>query len=218
MSLSVFSDRYKRRSRTFRTKCRYCGADVYFYTDECGSKVFFDDLGPPWPKHECQEYLESIEYQPVVPRGPVGRFVHFEGELIHESEYFNRIAGRERKRKTWTPPIIAVHAEGSPPLLEAGILREVIIEVDPLKRFGTTAQNEIACAALRHITTKTWSQITIHIDDLGEDQIESYTMLLPRLLISSLRPHKGDLLLFAAEPLCPFGCTACWLCTELESV
>lgn len=33
--------------------CPVCGADVYFYSNRHGSRVFFDDLGPPWPKHPC---------------------------------------------------------------------------------------------------------------------------------------------------------------------
>jgi adenine-specific DNA-methyltransferase len=33
--------------------CRYCGASVFYYENEHGSKVFFDELGWPWPKHSC---------------------------------------------------------------------------------------------------------------------------------------------------------------------
>ncbi|MGW0244765.1 hypothetical protein [Micromonospora chalcea] len=35
--------------------CPICGAAVYFYANEQGSRVFFDDLGPPWPKHPCTD-------------------------------------------------------------------------------------------------------------------------------------------------------------------
>lgn len=34
-------------------RCPVCGASVYFYSNEHGSRVFFDELGPPWPKHPC---------------------------------------------------------------------------------------------------------------------------------------------------------------------
>lgn len=34
-------------------ECPVCGAPVFFYRNEYGSKVFFDELGPPWPKHPC---------------------------------------------------------------------------------------------------------------------------------------------------------------------
>lgn len=33
--------------------CPVCGAKVFFYANEHGSRVFFDELGPPWPKHPC---------------------------------------------------------------------------------------------------------------------------------------------------------------------
>src|ERR1700730_19296687 len=36
-------------------KCPVCDAAVYFYANEHGSRVFFDHLGPPWPKHPCTD-------------------------------------------------------------------------------------------------------------------------------------------------------------------
>lgn len=41
--------------------CPVCGASVYFYQSPHGGRVFFDDLGPPWPKHACttQAYIPS---------------------------------------------------------------------------------------------------------------------------------------------------------------
>jgi hypothetical protein len=35
--------------------CPVCGASVFFYQNEFGSRVFFDELGPPWPKHPCTD-------------------------------------------------------------------------------------------------------------------------------------------------------------------
>jgi len=40
--------------------CPVCGARVYFYQNEFGSRVFFDDLGPPWPKHPCTDNAPDI--------------------------------------------------------------------------------------------------------------------------------------------------------------
>lgn len=36
-------------------RCPVCGAGVYFYQSPYGGRVFFDDLGPPWPKHPCTD-------------------------------------------------------------------------------------------------------------------------------------------------------------------
>lgn len=35
--------------------CPVCGASVFFYQSPTGGRVFFDDLGPPWPKHPCTD-------------------------------------------------------------------------------------------------------------------------------------------------------------------
>ena len=41
-------------------KCPVCGADVYFYQSPYGGRVFFDELGPPWPKHPCTSSDDSL--------------------------------------------------------------------------------------------------------------------------------------------------------------
>ncbi|SFO95689.1 hypothetical protein SAMN04488060_0962 [Qipengyuania nanhaisediminis] len=35
--------------------CPVCGASVFYYQNSFGSRVFFDDLGWPWPKHPCTD-------------------------------------------------------------------------------------------------------------------------------------------------------------------
>lgn len=35
--------------------CPVCGASVFFYQCFNGGRVFFDELGPPWPKHPCTD-------------------------------------------------------------------------------------------------------------------------------------------------------------------
>jgi hypothetical protein len=35
--------------------CPVCSAPVFFFQNEFGSRVFFDELGPPWPKHPCTD-------------------------------------------------------------------------------------------------------------------------------------------------------------------
>lgn len=35
--------------------CPRCGVPVFFYQSPDGGRVFFDDLGWPWPKHPCTD-------------------------------------------------------------------------------------------------------------------------------------------------------------------
>ena len=36
-------------------RCPVCGASVFFYQSGAGGRVYFDELGPPWPKHTCTD-------------------------------------------------------------------------------------------------------------------------------------------------------------------
>ncbi|XHX78986.1 MAG: hypothetical protein RBJ76_03350 [Stenomitos frigidus ULC029] len=44
-----------RESETRKTKCWWCGAEVYYHTNGYGDCVLFDELGCPWLVHECWE-------------------------------------------------------------------------------------------------------------------------------------------------------------------
>jgi hypothetical protein len=35
--------------------CPVCGMQVFFYKSPSGGRIFFDELGPPWPKHPCTD-------------------------------------------------------------------------------------------------------------------------------------------------------------------
>jgi hypothetical protein len=50
-------------SFTHPTTCPVCGGSCFFYQNHYGSKVFFDSLGPPWPKHGCT----SSDRKPAQP-------------------------------------------------------------------------------------------------------------------------------------------------------
>lgn len=54
-------------------KCPVCGQSVFFYQNRWGSRVYFDDLGQPWPKHPCMDipavggYVTGQSYEDVSP-------------------------------------------------------------------------------------------------------------------------------------------------------
>lgn len=43
-------------------KCPVCSAPVFFYRSPDDGRVFFDALGPPWPKHPCTSELQAGRY------------------------------------------------------------------------------------------------------------------------------------------------------------
>lgn len=56
-------------------ECPVCGQAVYFFQNEHGSRVYFDDLGPPWPKHPCTSSFAAAnasgegKFDVVSPKG-----------------------------------------------------------------------------------------------------------------------------------------------------
>ena len=58
----AFQRSYWQRNESYtnpNAKCPRCSASVYFYQSPYGGKVFFDGMGPPWPKHPCTDSLYS---------------------------------------------------------------------------------------------------------------------------------------------------------------
>jgi hypothetical protein len=39
--------------------CPVCGVQVFFYRSPDDGRVFFDELGPPWPKHPCTDNSQN---------------------------------------------------------------------------------------------------------------------------------------------------------------
>ena len=65
-SLSFGSSLPSSRSQTIpNTRCPKCHQKVFYYQNESGSRVYFDELGPPWPKHPCMsgDHWSSQAYQ-----------------------------------------------------------------------------------------------------------------------------------------------------------
>jgi hypothetical protein len=57
--------------------CPVCGQPVFFYQNEHGSRVYFDELCPPWPKHPCtdkSEYVQSVPGPTSSTRRPTLRY------------------------------------------------------------------------------------------------------------------------------------------------
>lgn len=45
-------------------ECPICGKRVFFYESPNGGRVFFNELGPPWPKHECTDHPDQVRLRP----------------------------------------------------------------------------------------------------------------------------------------------------------
>ncbi|CAG1011162.1 hypothetical protein BURK2_04192 [Burkholderiales bacterium] len=60
--VSIWTSRYRDLDSYVNPNatCPVCGAAVFFYQSPFGGRVFFDELGPPWPKHPCTDSSPRI--------------------------------------------------------------------------------------------------------------------------------------------------------------
>lgn len=64
-------------------RCPVCGTAVFFYSNQFGSKVYFDDLGPPWPKHPCTDNpRRRVESVATLVGAPARRASGLSQELV----------------------------------------------------------------------------------------------------------------------------------------
>ena len=56
-------------------RCPVCRAPVFFYQSPEGGRVFFDELGPPWPKHGCTDNSQNKTFyvEPLSITSPTGK-------------------------------------------------------------------------------------------------------------------------------------------------
>lgn len=88
------------------TGCPVCGAPVFFYQSPEKGRVFFDSLGPPWPKHPCTDNGRPVS-------------------LSRENTTFpsNKSSGNQRpsllpwQREGWQPFIVSFVLDFHPQLL-----------------------------------------------------------------------------------------------------
>lgn len=57
----LFSVEGRRHSYTVPIPCPICGDAVFLYQSEHGGRAFFDELGPPWPKHPCTDRARAVQ-------------------------------------------------------------------------------------------------------------------------------------------------------------
>lgn len=63
--------------------CPVCREPVFFYQSENGGRVFFDDLGPPWPKHRC---TDSSSYPKQITSHSITNILSSNNKYLWEKE------------------------------------------------------------------------------------------------------------------------------------
>lgn len=89
------------------SSCPVCGQPVYFYANEHGSRVFFDELGKPWAKHPCTD-KERPASDSVRARPSSRPSAEINAILGAEQKIDQRIlpVGRKARRNSWKLAVV----------------------------------------------------------------------------------------------------------------
>lgn len=207
------------RSRTWPTKCPSCRDPVFFFSCNCGSKVFFDSLGSPWPEHQCgvaratpldsrdadgNLFVELVD-TPYDPRFQRWR------ERIDEN-----VAVRARERRAGGPQtIVRVAPRRGKPREVLGVVREPFVPADPFESFGMPAST-MARAMLGPLGNGPVARGTIHVPATDAGDIESYTIWMR--ITSSRRDFSRDSTVLGSVRMLAAGKDHVWWSDDLTLV
>lgn len=212
-------------ARTYPTTCPHCGQRVFFFTCDHGSRVFFDELGPPWPKHRCfegdietygREFMEhAMAVRMKLPGGiPVGR---------PDSGTQSVKTSSSRPSPSPQPIIRCLPDPESGPIEDVGIVREIVPLRDVLSHFGRTSDEIISHLLEKEgLLQEEQIQVTVHArSEQGDGEIPSvwfsYTFLVPRTMWEKehfQRGHRVQFVVRSSKAL-EFLDIRLWVCEEL---
>lgn len=158
-------------SFAYPTRCWHCGNSIYFFGCACGSRVLFDDLGIPWPKHLCAQGLiarfgfSRQQVDDLVRR----RARELEVDVPRVDHLFQEGVTKARHA---SPAILKVAPAGHAHVI--GIIRDIVPTVDPRKRLRVEPNTIGDRQLLRYLPT-TVIQITVLVGGNGATQASSYT-------------------------------------------
>jgi hypothetical protein len=200
-------------SRTYPTTCKYCGDRVFYFSCDHGCKVFFNDLGPPWPEHRCIPYLTAQYGREFVERGLAIMMMTPGVEVGRKIDH--AYTAKVQKQRPALPQIVRCdppHQRSATD--DEGLIREIIPRVDIYKHFkipGTT----VGAGLLGPLAREPYAQITVHTESLGNEDNFSYTFFVKQSMVDEMGLSRDDFVVFRVQALAIPGRNLCWICDSL---
>lgn len=217
-------------ANTIPLTCRDCGDGIFFFQCDCGCRVLFDYLGPPWPQHRCGDDLPDPSYNPT--DADIYRAMQGVTESVRSKDYdllpgMKRFSGsidaslvdRVGSSEPKTRDIMRIEPMGRPEK-HIGVVAQMGA-VSITDRYGIAPDSPVARQAAEILGGLTVAQMTIHVDEIAIDpdaeDILSYTIWLnSRGLPKSLA--EGAIVSVAIRPITIFGIGDKWVADKLDVI
>ena len=180
-------------SRTFPTSCPTCRARVYYFSCGCGSKVFFDELGGSWPRHDCDTSWARNLKRTIDSTGKITVHLSSSITVVRRGDFSGideSLIARARARRDRPDPIVRIDPEKGAERHVVGVLRELQRTADPLRAFRLEG-NVMAQLFLGIIGKQPVGKITVHMQSEESDQQESFTAWIPATWVEDRRIVPG---------------------------
>lgn len=217
-------------TKTFPLDCKYCGSRIYFFQCDCGSRVLFEDLGPPWPQHRCGDDLAEPEYNPtraekfrnmqgvtqsVRPRG----YDLLPGMARFKGGVDPAIVGRLNSAASGARDTMRIEPIGGAET-HIGVITHAS-EVDVVERFSISPDSIGARAVMDVLACLNVAQITLLVDEFATDpdaeDLLSYTFWCnPELLPGAA--GVGDVVSVSMRPREIMGVGVRWVAGAVEGL
>jgi hypothetical protein len=135
--------------------CPVCGDRVFYYANKFGSRVFFDELGWPWPKHACTDRRTirtpppvttystptirargvRIEITDAIRRAEITPFSNFESRYGRTPPALFKIVGVSRKGFLNVLEVVAISPEADENMFIEFTSAKVVPEVGAFVSF-----------------------------------------------------------------------------------
>jgi hypothetical protein len=203
-------------SRTFPTRCRYCGDPVFFFECDHGCRVFFNELGAPWPEHRCLDYLIAQYGRDFIAEGMAIMMMTPGVEIGHKIDpaYARNTMQQAEHQRRQNP--LPCNPYGDQETITEGIVHEVHPRVNIAKQFGIPCDTPIGAAMLGDLLKGDYGQITLHTGSLGDEESWSFTFLVSHKQLDRRNVRNRDIIRCRLRAHTIPGCTSVWICEELQ--
>lgn len=191
-------------SRAWPTKCPTCKIPVFFFMCNCGSRVFFDALGPPWPLHDCNTSWTKGLTRTVSASGAISVQLSPGVTVIRPASTFavdpKALGGSAflTKKQSVSHPIVTVVPDDDEAREVVGVLRELSKSANPHKAFGI-APGSLGEALMGPLAAMSFGRITVHAPTANHGHYESFTLWIPTALIEDQRIGKDMTVVLTAR-------------------
>lgn len=185
----------------FKTACPACNEIVWFFSCTCGSKVYFDDLGAPWPLHSCKarriiDTIEMVRSSSRMTEDEIYRLItkyekdnneHIGDDIL---EIIEEVIG---KRKY---PFSTSEVDCNNDIdVVSGMVMEFNKVVNLYRKYGYEKDNSFSKAFLGELATDVFGEITIREKPDNKNVSKEYKILVKQSYYKAHAINKNDFIL-----------------------